>query len=208
MVVLGQWPYQHTITLDQLRHQAGAAAYYFVDEDKIVSRTQALKLESSGYILNDTYLTVMSENMNTYVSAFSNQIFPPSPHSSVIPHLKSNANPEFIDNMNKIQNSAAVLVVNEQSKEVMEDIGGQWNSSLGVWVIDGTALRLLREKRRQKTDGRISIMQNKGGVYVEVWGDVTPHVQLLKDVGGRYDEEKDIWNVPMSSVHKIMHIVS
>lgn len=208
MVVLGQWPYRHTITLDQLRRQAFAGAYYFVDEDKIIPRGKALELEGLGYILDDVYLTVMSEDMQTYVLAFAKQDFPAPPHPSVEELIKNNANPRYEDIMNKTKESGAVLVVNDQDGEVLEDIGAQWNESIGIWIADGIALRLLREKRRQKTTGRIEIRQDKGGVLAEISGDVTPHLQLLKEVGGRYDEDRDIWFIPMSSVHKVMHITS
>ena len=208
MVVLGQWPYQHTMTLDQLRRQAGAGAYYFVDEDKIVSRARALELEKTGYILDDIFLTIMSEDMHSYVSAFAKQDFPPSPHTSSVPIIRSNSNTQFNDLMDRVKNSAVALIVNDQNGEVMEDIGALWNNMLGVWIVDGVGLRTLREKRRQKTDGKVQMKQDKGGILVEIFGDVTPHVKLLKDVGGRYDEEKDVWYVPMSVVHKVMHIVS
>lgn len=208
MVVLGQWPYQHTVTLDQLRRQANAGAYYFVDEDRILSRAKALDLEKSGYILDDIYLTVMSEDMQTYVQAFMNQDFPAPIHTSVISMLKTNANPHFAEVMNKVKNSGAVLLVNDQDGEIMDDIGAQWNDALGIWILDGVALRILREKRRQKTDGKIEIRQDKGGVLAEISGDVTPHISLLREVGGKYDEDKNIWFIPMSSVHKVMHITS
>lgn len=208
MVVLGQWPYQHTITLDQLRRQAGAGAYYFVDEDRIVSRGRALELEKLGFIIDDPLLTIMSETMQSYVSAFANQDFPPPVQTSVAPLIRTNTNQQFSNMMDRVKNSAAALIVNDQNGEVMEDIGAAWNSMLGVWIVDSVALRTLREKRRQKTDGRVEIRQDKGGVFVEVYGDVTPHVDILKNVGGKYDEDKDVWYVPMSAAHKIMHIAS
>lgn len=208
MVVLGQWPYQHAITLDQLKRQTGAAAYYLVDLDKIVSHARALDMQGKGYILDDTFLTVMSEDLHQYISSFKEQSFSPEPHSSVQEALQNNKNELYTELIDGVKASAASLVINDQSSDIMQDIGAQWNDYLGIWTIDAIALRMLREKRRSKTDGRIQMRQDKGGLLVEIWGDVTPHISLLKDIGGKYDEDKDIWYIPMSAVHKVLHIVS
>jgi len=208
MVVLGQWPYQHTVTLDQLYRQASARAYYFVDEDRIISRGRALELEQGEYIIDEQFYTVMGENMLSYVSAFAKQDFPPSPHTSVAGIMQHNSNVQYNEIIDRVKNSSAVLIVNDQNTGVMEDVGALWNNALGTWIIDSINLRTLREKRRQKTDGKVYMNQDKGGILVEIYGDVTPHVKLLKDVGGKYDEDKDIWYISMSVVHKVMHIVS
>lgn len=207
MVVLGQWPYQHTISFNQLREQAGAVAYYFVDEDRCISRARAAELQTDGFIMDDKYLTVMGEDIHTHVSAYSNQDFPPPIHPSVIAFMRNNDNPLFREMIDRVKNSSAVLVVNDQNKDIMEDIGASYNSTIGFWIIDSVALRILREKRKSKTDGKVQMKQEKDGIsFVEVTGDVTPHVKLLKEVGGRYDEDKDVWYVPIGSIHKIMHI--
>lgn len=205
MVVLGQWPYQHTITLDQMRRQASIITYYFVDEDTIVPRPQALELERNGYIIDDRYMTVMSEEKHVYVQAHSVQIFPPTPTADII---EENMNPIFKDMIDDVSNSGALMVINGQDEALMKDIGAVWNSHIGLWIVDSSVLRMLREKRRNKTDGRIQMRQDKGGILVEIWGDVSEHTNLLLESGGKYDDEKDIWYIPMSSVHKVMHIVS
>lgn len=208
MVVLGQWPYQHSITLDQLRRQAGAIAYYYVDDDTIISRPKALELERNGYIIDDRYMTVMSEDKYAYIQAYSMQIVAPSPPNDVVEMIDRNMNQSYKDGIDMVSDSGAVLIVNGQDGDLMKDVGAVWNAYLGMWILDSNALRMLREKRREKTDGRIQMRQDKGGILVEIWGDVSEHTNLLMDSGGKYDDEKDIWYIPMSSVHKVMHIVS
>lgn len=208
MVVLGQWPYQHTITLDQLRMQAKAAAYYFVDKDMIVPKKDALELQKKGYILDDKYLTIMSEEISNYVLSFEKQDFPPTPTSSITSLIEKNKNPAFEMDINRVKESAAALIVNNRNKEIMVDVGALWNNSLGVWILDAIHLKLLRQKRKEKHAGKVKMIQHGEGLMVEISGDVTPHVKLLKEVGGTYNEEMDVWFVPMSSIHKIYHIIS
>lgn len=206
MVVLGQWPYQHTITLDQLRTQAKAAAYYFVDKDAIISKKDAYDLRNKRCIVDDVYLTVMSEELYTYVSSFEKQDFPPTPPAAIAQIIEQNKNPAFAESINSVKDSAAVLLVNGRNKAIMEDVGALWNDAFGMWVMDAIHLKLLREKRREKHSGKVTMVQH-GEELVEISGDVTPHVKLLKEVGGTYKEEMDVWFVPISSIHKIYHII-
>ena len=208
MVVLGQWPYQHTITLDQLRRQSNVSIYYLIDEDRTIPHSHAIHYQKQGYILDDEYLTVRSETMNSYLSAFLKQSFPPAIHMSVSDLLSKNENEKYREILDKMSNSGAILLVNDQDRDIMKDLGAEWNSSLSLWILDAITLRTLREKRRQKTNGKVEMRQDKGGVLVEIYGDVTPHTNLLREVGGKYDEDKDIWYIQMSLVHKIMHILS
>lgn len=208
MVVLGSWPYSHTLTLDQMRRQTKVVMYYFVDSDKIISADEASHLRQKGHLVDEELLTVMSEELAASLVPYSEQNFPPPIPSLISSERRKNANPSLTEKIQRVQNSSAVLLVNEQSSELMEDMGAIWNNELSLWIMDGISLRNLREKKRQRTDGKVRMKQDRGGVLVEISGDVTPHVQLLQDAGGKYDDEKDVWFVPIKSIHKIVHIVS
>jgi hypothetical protein len=89
----------------------------------------------------------------------------------------------------------------------MEDIGASYNQSLNVWVIDGVALRLLREKRRSATGGKI-VCKPYLDSKIQINGDVSSHVDLLKSVGAKYDEQTDAWYVDIAVIDKIQHIIT
>lgn len=207
MVVLGQWPYHHSITLDQMKKCTGVCMYYWVDEDMIVPYDKVLDLQKKGYIVEDKFFTVMSTSIKEHIDMYSEQNFMPI-EQSLIKKISDNNNQEYISLIEKVKSSALVMIVNNQSTDIMEDIGAIWNSSLGVWVISATALKILREKRKQKHGSKITMKQERGGVLIEIRGDVTAHVDLLESVKGKYNETYDVWHVPISAYDKIKHICS
>jgi len=206
MGIIGQWPLQHVITLDQMKRQSNIVCYYFVDEDRIISHEREMELEKDGYIPDHDNLTIMSETMKSYISSFEKQSISPIISPALQRIIVSNVNPRILTESVKIQNSSAVLILRDQDKGVMEDIGAIWNSSLSMYTINIECLKTLREKKRQRSNGKIQIVQDRGGIIVEVHGDVSKHVPLLKEIGGKYDENRDIWIVPMSVAHKILHL--
>lgn len=208
MVIIGQWPYQHTLTLLQLRSQAKAGTYYFVDQDRIVSHKEGMSLRDRGYIVSDDTLIITGEEMHQYISLYNEQSFPPPIHPDVIPLIKEHTPEWIMEATSDIRDRAPALLINDQDERVMEDIGALWNDQLGTWIIDILHLKVLRDKRRMKYSGKIEMMQHPDGILVEIRGDVTPHINLLKEVGGSYNEDRDVWFVPMSAIDRISHIHS
>jgi hypothetical protein len=202
MVVIGSWPYQHSITLDVMHRQNNVCMIYYVDMDRIVSRDECNTLIQDGYILDMKYYTLMSEKLHIYVQSYSKQDFPPEIPDEV-QYVCS-----YEEEIDRVKNSSPILLVNDQDTNVMEDIGAVYNTSIGVWIVDALALKTLRDKKRQKTSGKIQMRQDRCGSLVEITGDVTQHVSLIREIGGTYDEANDIWYVPISSVNKIMHILN
>lgn len=210
MVILGQWPYQHTETLDKMRSDGLSIFYYNVDKDKIISENEAIKISGttvtstgeSSYIRDEIYLTVMSEDMHNHILFYLKQNFPPSIH----PDLRMKPNAEFVKIMNKVKNSSALMVVNNQGKDVMEDIGAMWNSSLGLYIIHEQHLKALRCEKRKAHGGKIQVADLFGS-SLKIWGDTTPHIDLLMNAGAKFDEKSDSWIISMSSIDKISSIL-
>lgn len=207
MVVLGSWPYAHTSTLDMMKRQMKISSYYFVDEDRIVTSVEATNLASSGYLLDDTYMTIMSEDMYLYLTPYREQIFPPPIPQEVQTRIKENSLPAFTKLNAKVQNSAPVLLVNGQDKEVMEDVGAVWNTHLGVWILDVIALKTLRERKKKLTPGKVYTEPYLDS-QVKIYGDLTKHVSLLKNAGATYNEADDVWYLALSSLDRISSILN
>lgn len=206
MVVLGQWPYEHTISLAALHRSTGNVMYYFADEDRIIDQNEVDTLVSEGYISDIILYTVMGSEINSYVSTYRNQIRAPPVHPSVIDTYETNKDPMLMDLIRKVQESGSVLIVNDQGGDIMKDVGAEWNPYMNMWILDALHLKLLREKRREKYKGKVEIVKARDGLFIEIRGDVSPHVNLLQSVGGTYDQQKDVWYVPTSKMDRIMHI--
>src|SRR3989304_730238 len=89
MVVVGIWPYQHTLTLRLIASQGRTIPIYFVDEDKIMPLADAQRLVDQGYKLDETYLTLMSQEMDTLLIPYREQSFPPPMPNSVRARLQA-----------------------------------------------------------------------------------------------------------------------
>lgn len=207
MVVLGQWPYQHTLTLEKFNtEQIGVMLFYFVDEDQIVSKDQCNELEDEGYVVDHEMYTIMSEELNVYVSAYKEQLFPPSVPEHLASLIDENTSKKFKKSIKDLQDSSVVLVVNGQSSEVMKDIGAEWNQYLGTWIVSKEHMQQLRQKRREDTKGKV-YYEVYADAYLKVWGDLSQHIKLLRDIGATHKEDENVWIVKMSSVDKIAHIL-
>lgn len=212
MVVLGSWPYQHTITLDQMKRQMGVCTYYHVDLDTMIPADKVKSLIDRGFVLDEEMMTVMSESMNRYVSFYKAQASPvpiPTPRDlgskeDVSKLMEANMNKSFSPFLIKTKNGS-LLYVQGQDRNVMDDIGALYNTHLGVWVIDIVALKMLREKRREATHGKIRCEPYFDTQY-KIMGDVSKHVNLLKEIGGKYDDKSDIWYISIGVLDKIAHI--
>ncbi len=216
MVVLGIWPYQHVLTLRLIASQGRAVPIYFVDEDRIIPLTEAQGLANQGFILDETYSTLMSPRMDTLVAPYREQTFPPPMPASIRTLLQSHEasypkdskGQSILKNIEEIAEHAPVAIVGDQTSDLMKDLGAAYAPNLGLWLLDAIHLKELRDKRREKYDGKVHMKQHPGGSLVEIYGDVTPHIQRLKDARGIYDEERDVWLIPMSTINQIYDILS
>lgn len=206
MVVLGQWPYEHVITLNALHRTTGNIMYYYVDEDRIIDQREADTLVADGFVLDDVLYTIMSSDINSYVGSYRDQVRAPPVHPDLVELYDAGRDPVLTELITKVQISGAVLIVNDQAKDIMLDVGADWNQYIGMWILDANHLKLLRERRREKYKGKVEIVQARDGLFIEVRGDVSLHVNLLQSVGGTYDQQKDVWYVPTNKADRIMHI--
>lgn len=208
MVVVGIWPYQHTMTLRLIGSQGKAVPIYYVDEDRILTLAEAQRLADQDHILDQTYMTLMSPEIEAYVAPYKEQAFPPPIPSTLKVHIQSHEPKELSKMIDAVAEHAPIAIVGDQSSSLMQDLGARYNPSLGLWFLDATHLKILRDKRRQKYDGKVQMKQHTGGTLVEIYGDVSAHIQRIKDARGIYDEARDVWLVPISTVNQIYDIFS
>jgi len=206
MVVLGQWPFAHTITLEQTLRDTGIHMIYFVDQDRIVSYEYAKSMTDdsgiSGYYLDEKYFTLMGAIIDVYIGTYREQIIPPPIH----PSIKLKKSP-FAKEISQVSDSAAILLVNNQSNELMEGIGAHWNHGLGFWIVDHAQLAILKSEKNQ-FEGKI-LTQKYLCNQIKVWGDVSKHIPLFRDIGGKQDEkDPSVWYIAISKFGKIQHLVS
>lgn len=197
MVVLGSWPFQHTITLDTLMKSTGEKFIYNVDNDKIVRYTDL----SEDLIVDNVYHIAYSKDMSGIIDPYRAQIIPPpEPQGRRLPS-------QYEKEIEKVKESSLCLIINNPSSSLMEDIGAVWNHSLGTWIVDSEHMSTIRDRRRKKFDGKIYKAPHVDMTY-KVWGDLTPHIEKLKSINAVYNEEDNVWIVKMSVLGKIAHIFS
>lgn len=198
MVVLGSWPYIHTVTLDSLYRNTGERYLYYVDQDKIVREKD---LPSNGITIDGIYHIAYGEEIGRTIDAYKSQIIPPpEPQGRKLPG-------HYEEDMDKIRESGLCLIVNGQNSAVMEGIGASWNQSLGTWICDAEHLSLIRDRRKRKFDGKVHKAAHVDMTY-KIWGDLSAHVEKLKAINAIYNEEEDFWVVKTSQLGKIAHIFS
>lgn len=201
MVLLGSWPYNHTVSLRKLHRDTGVTYIYLADEDKIVHRDDV----GADYTIDDDLHVAFKEETRQYMHRYQHQLFPPDIPDDI---AKVMDHDELVDELReKVQDHGALVVVNGQSSDIMECIGARWNDDLGLWVVSDTHLHTIKEAKRERYDGRV-LYEPFLDTEIKVWGDTNPHVDLLQKHGGRYRPDEDAWYVPLSSFDRIAHIFS
>lgn len=190
MVVLGSWPYKYTISLDKIHSDTKIRYTYLVDKDKIVARDDV----PDEYIVEENLYVAMSQEMETYISKYQEQLFPPDIPEEIQETL---GNGRFSDMMDKVVNSGALLVVNNNRSSIMEGIGAKWNEELGLWIVSSDHLDTIKREKKEKFEGRI-LHEPYLDTMVKIWGDTHPHVDLLHEHGAEYRADEDAWYLPIS----------
>lgn len=194
MVVIGQYPYQHTITLENLHRSIGKCYIYYVDDDKIY---EVKDLPPNITVDHEHYIAYGEQTGNAIEAYYSQIIPPPSPVIRT----------KYDKEIEKVQDAALCLVINNQSSSIMENIGATWNNHLGTWIVAAEHLQTLRDRRRRKHDGKVYKVPYVDSTF-KIYGDLTPHIEKLKAINAIYNEENDEWIVKASDLHKIASIWS
>lgn len=198
MVVIGSWPYIHTLTLDSLLRSTGEKYIYYVDEDKIVREKD---IPTTGITIDNLYHIAYGEKIGRLIESYKSQLIaPPEPEGRRLPEY-------YEKDMEKVKETSICLIVNGQSSSMMEGIGAVWNRSLGTWICDSEHLSLIRDRRKRKYDGKVHKQPYVDMTY-KVWGDLSAHVDKLKNIGAIYNEDEDFWIVKTSAIGRIAHIFS
>jgi hypothetical protein len=197
MVVLGTYPYEHTITLEALHRNTGKLYIYYVDNNKIVEPSE---LPTDGITIDGEYYIAYGEEKGRMIEAYKSQIIAP-PQPEGIGRLP----PKLQKHVDDISESSLCLIVNGQSSDIMEGIGGTWNNNLGTWIVDAEHLHMIRDARRRKFDGKIHKQAHVDNTF-KIWGDLSSHVEKLKAVNAIYNKEDDSWIVKSSVIHNLAHL--
>lgn len=197
MVVLGSYPYQHTVTLDSLYKSTGKKFIYYVDNDKIVEPSE---VPSEGVTIDGEYYIAYGEETGRVIEAYKSQIIPP-PQPQGVGRLPE----KFQKDMEAVMDSSLCMIVNDQSGDIMEGIGATWNKDVGVWIVDSEHLKMIRDKRRRKFDGKVHKQAHVDNTF-KVYGDLSAHVEKLKSVKAIYNDEDDSWIVKSSIIHELAYL--
>jgi hypothetical protein len=195
MVVIGQYPYQHTVTLELLHSCTGELRYYDVDSDRIRKREDI----GEDMVIDSKYYIAYSKKTECMIDAYRQQIVPPP--------CPTNIKTKYDEEIKKVTDSAICLIVNDQSSELMEGIGASWNHHLGTWIVDSNHIKAIRDRRVKKHDGKVYKSPYVDGCF-KVYGDVGKHIDKLQSIGAVYNEENDIWIVKAKDMYKIAYIWS
>ena len=198
MVVIGQWPYQHTVTLSYLKTQLKQHCIYFVDEDKIITYERAKILEDKEYILDDEHFTLMSKNVDEYMYKYKAQIIPPSIPDQAQHLMNKNTPKIYQENMESVMGSAAVLIVNNQSSNVMKSLGATWNPSIGTWICSVDDLKSAQKIAVVSSDKPV-IERPTADMLLPISGNVSDHTSFLQEMGGVFNAKVKKWFVPYTT---------
>jgi len=193
MVVIGQYPYQHTVTLELLHRSTGDLRFYDVDNDRICKKEEI----GDDMVVDSKYYIAYTKKTECMIDAYRQQIIPPP----CPPTIRS----RYDEEIKKVTDSSICLIVNDQSSELMEGIGASWNHHLGTWIVDANHIKAIRDKRVKKYDGKVHKQPYVDGCF-KVYGDLGKHIEKLQSIGAVYNEENDIWVVKAKDMPKIAHI--
>jgi hypothetical protein len=214
MVVLGQWPFTHTRTLEKMFTDTGVHMVYYVDDDRIIPITEARKMvgelgdiSMSQYHLDEQYFTLMGEILFMYMRLYMDQIIPPPIHESVSVSRITEQQSIYDAHMLKVQDSAAVLLVGNQSVDLMKGIGCIWNHEIGIWIVDSAQVALLR-KQNTHHEGKVFSAKYFSS-QIKIWGDTSKHIPLFRELGAIQDkDDQSVWYLKMSQMGKVSHIIT
>lgn len=197
MPVLGSWPYSHTITLDTLYKNTGKKYIYYVDIDKIVDQSE---IPTNGTTIDGEYYIAYGEEIGRTIESYRTQIIPPPQ-----PSEPSRISEKYQKDIESVMDSSLCLIVNGQSSDIMEGIGATWNNNIGVWIVDSEHLKMIRDKRRRKFDGKVHKQAHVDNTF-KIYGDLSSHIEKLKSVKAIYNDDDDSWIVKSSVIHELAHL--
>jgi hypothetical protein len=194
MVVIGSYPYQHTLTLEQLYNNTGSKYIYYVDIDKIVRLEE---IPTVGITIDSLYHIAYGEDVGRTIDCYRSQNIPPP-----MPENISRPSEKYQKDIDAVIDAAICLVVNDNTSTIMEGTGAIWNPHLCTWILDAEHLHMLRDKRKRKFDGKVHKVSHVDNTY-KVYGDLSSHIHRLKGIDAIYNEDDDTWIVKTSKIHLI-----
>lgn len=204
MVVYGQWPYAHTVTLLKFKDEGIGCFYYNVDNNTIINEEDAEQLIESGWTKDDINLIIASNDLYHRISFQTPQLFPPEIPLE-IEKLVNAGTPTHIKQAMEEVSNVAPAIIRCQSSQVMKDIGFKYNPHIGVWIGHGETLQGLREKKRQLVSDKIEHRFYMGNRH-QIYGDTTMFTEELKDAGAIYNDKDEVWYIDICNLGKISHI--
>lgn len=201
MVFLGQWPFQHTITIDKLFVDTNVKMAYYIDKDKIISEAEINSLVSKGYVYIDKFHIISSSEMSDYIAKLIPQYIPPEVPKDKVALINSNANVGYEKIIGKIKKSAALVLVGNNDSTIMTDIGASWNDHFSTWILDINHLKILKENHKKNNSSNITVQNHLGG-NVLISGDTSTLVDVLNEVGATL-QNNGTWIVSSKKYHLI-----
>lgn len=201
MVFLGQWPFEHTISIDKLFRDTGLKTAYYVDKDKIINEEEINSLVKKGFKYNDKFHVISSEELYQSIAKMIPQFVPPDIPEDKDKLMKSNVNPLYQKIIDKIKKASAVLLVENIDSSIMTDIGAIWNSNFGTWILDINHLKVLREKNKKMFGDKIEVKPQLGSNLL-IRGDVSHFIDKLNEINAIYQDD-GTWIISNKDYHKI-----
>lgn len=203
MVVLGLWPFQYSEAFELTSRTAGIDLFYLVDEHITISLDKAKKLETNGYIINMEYHIVYSEGeLSNHIDCYKSQAFPMPIPSYIAEIIEKQSNKEYKKLVDNVCKSSIALLIGKEHKQVMHDIGAQYNPNLDAWIIDIINIQTLRREKKDKHKGKVYYEQYHD-CKLRIWGDLISYIDDLRKLNGEYNEELDSWFVKIQHFDKI-----
>lgn len=208
MVVIGCWPYVHTLTLSMLNRVSGKALFYLVDEDTLISEQTVEKYNTDLYVVDREYWIVSSKQLyKSHIEPYLEQVMPPEVPTHISELITKHINPSYTKHMDGVVAKSLLCMVDNNSKSLMDDIGAQWNSSIGVMICDGEKIRAIKQAKSHATSSKVeyTIMFDD---RIKLYGNVSPHVELLKSLGATHNDKEGAYYLDMDKYDKVAHLIS
>lgn len=207
MVLLGQWPFQHSMTHDRENKVRSKPIYYYVDNDQIIDSNLVAKLPPSEYVIDNTYWIVVSRDIyNNYIEQYMEQILPPIIPEHLNALMLKNTNKEYLKHINAVKDHAALAIIGKNNTTLLEELGAIWNNQLGVWILNPAVLKDSGLMIAGDSKKDISIDITCDGM-VQVSGNINPYVSYLTELGGTYNDKEKAFYLPIDKYDEVSQLL-
>ena len=200
MVLIGSWPYQHTMTLTLLS-QSGQDMYYLVDQNKIVFLTA--NYQNTLYVVDSEYRIISSKDIyDRYIAPYREQNVAPTIPSEIQSLIDSKITPTISNNMQSLS-QAPILMIVDGKGDNLHDIGATWNNMLNIWTISNSDFEQSRQSKKLTPKGRLHISYSNLGQY-KVTGDLESHLPHLRTWNAQFSVDKSYCYVDKKYYHLLL----